>query len=160
LHNSYASGIAPDSAIRIREIVKELRAKGKTILLATHNMEEADRLSDVVGILKEGKLIAVDTPANLRGILRDRRMVITFIPQRQLTQSNHVMNNLIQGLKRISAISSVSVGNPEVVLHLKGLEEITPIVGMLANSGLRINSIETKEPTLEDVFIRFTEKQS
>jgi ABC-2 type transport system ATP-binding protein len=156
LFDEPTSGVAPDSAIRIREIIEELKARGKTILLATHNMEEADKLSDVVGILKEGKLLAVDTPFNLRRILRERRAVITFTPQEQLTWSNDAVNNLARRFRQVKGISDVSVGNPEMVLSLKGSEEITPIIEILANSGLRIRSIETQEPSLEDVFIRVT----
>jgi ABC-2 type transport system ATP-binding protein len=156
LFDEPTSGVAPDSAIRIREIIEELKARGKTILLATHNMEEADKLSDVVGILKEGKLLAVDTPFNLRRILRERRAVITFTPQEQLTWSNDAVSNLARRFRQVKGISDVSVGNPEMVLSLKGSEEITPIIEILANSGLRIRSIETQEPSLEDVFIRVT----
>lgn len=149
-------GIDPASAIHIRGIIEELQARGKTILLTTHNMEEADKLSDVVGILKEGRLAAVDTPTNLRGILRNKRMVITFNPQ--VLSAGSKVNDLAYTLRRIPAVSSISMGNPGLVLHLNDTAAVTPIIRALSDSGLEIKCIKTEEPTLEDVFIRLTEQ--
>ena len=151
------TGIDPSSAIHIRRVIEELRARGKTVLLTTHNMEEADKLSDVVGILKEGRLVAVDTPANLRAILRNRRMVITFNPQVLSVGSKEKVNDLAHTLRTIPAVSGISMSNPDLVLHLNDTAGITPIIHMLSGSGLEIQSIRTEEPTLEDVFIRLTE---
>ena len=59
-------GLDPQAARRVRELVTELKAEGHTILLTTHYMEEADQLSDRIGIIDQGKVIALDTPANLK----------------------------------------------------------------------------------------------
>lgn len=151
------TGIDPGSAIHIRGVIEELRARGKTILVTTHNMEEADKLSDVIGVLKEGRPVAVDTPANLRGILRNRKMMITFDSQVLSAGSKGKMNNLARTLRRIPAVSSISMGNPGLVLYLNDTAGVTPIIGALSDSSLEIQSIRTEEPTLEDVFVRLTE---
>jgi len=127
LFDEPTSGIDPGSAMRIREIIKELKGRGKTVLLTTHNMGEAEKLSDVVGILKEGKLIAVGTPPNLRGVLRERKMVITFSPRTPSAQSGNRVCDLARRLARLPAVASASAGNPNLVLHLNSPGEITPI---------------------------------
>jgi ABC-2 type transport system ATP-binding protein len=152
------AGIDPGSAIHIRGIIEELKARGKTILLTTHNMEVADKLSDLIGILKEGRLIEVDTPANLRGILWNKRMVITLDPQVLSACSKEKLNDLAHTLRRIPAVSSISMGNPDLVLQLNDTTSITAIVRTLSDSGLEIKCIKTEEPTLENVFIRLTEQ--
>ncbi len=150
------TGIDPGSAIHIREVIGKLRASGKTVLLTTHNMEEADKLSNVVGILREGKLVAMDTPGNLRRVLRNRTMVITFSPQ--VLSAKNKVDYLTRNLSRIHGVSRVSVGNPDLILDLSDVAGITPILRALSESGVQVEGIETKEPSLEDVFVRLTER--
>jgi len=60
------AGLDPSSSESIREIIKEERERGATVLLLTHDMEEADKLSDRVAFMNKGKIVAVDTPHNLK----------------------------------------------------------------------------------------------
>lgn len=69
-------GIDPSAAQEIREMIKELRNKGKTILLATHNTDEAEKLSDTIGILKKGRLIKVGAPQDLKDLFREATIII------------------------------------------------------------------------------------
>ena len=69
------SGLDPEAAKLVRDFIAELKAEGRTIFLCTHNLEEADRLCDRVGIFKT-RLITVDSPANIRQRLYGRRVVL------------------------------------------------------------------------------------
>jgi len=60
------TALDPQSTRFVRDLVKELKAMGHTIVLTTHIMEEADELSDTISIIDHGKIIATDTPANLK----------------------------------------------------------------------------------------------
>ena len=59
-------GLDPQSARNLRELILDIKAEGRTVLLTTHYMEEADLLCDRIGIVDAGKIIAMDTPANLK----------------------------------------------------------------------------------------------
>jgi ABC-2 type transport system ATP-binding protein len=67
-------GLDPQAARRVRELVKELKAEGHTILLTTHYMEEADQLSDRIGIIDQGKVIALGTPAELKRAFHNKTL--------------------------------------------------------------------------------------
>src|SRR5690606_14306886 len=68
-------GLDPQSARNLRELIAEIRAEGRTVLLTTHYMEEADLLCDRVGIIDLGKIIALDTPANLKQSIKQLDVV-------------------------------------------------------------------------------------
>jgi len=149
------SGIDPESAIQIRELIFDLKRKGKTILLTTHNMDEAERLSDVIGILREGKLIAVDTPDNLRRSLRQRRLKIDFKEERLNSYKEKILQ-LSERLKQRTDILSVTVRNFSLIIGLKNQSRINEILSLLAKSDLGIISTKVEEANLEEVFLRLT----
>jgi ABC-2 type transport system ATP-binding protein len=60
------SGLDPEAAKLVRDFIAELKTEGRTIVLCTHNLDEADRLCDRVAVLDHGRVIALDTPANLK----------------------------------------------------------------------------------------------
>src|SRR5438105_3288424 len=68
-------GLDPQSARNLRELILEIKAEGRTILLTTHYMEEADQLCDRVGIIDAGRIIALDTPANLKRLIKQLDIV-------------------------------------------------------------------------------------
>ena len=72
------SGLDPNTATLIRQYILELKEKGTTIVLTTHDMHEADELSDRVGIMHNGKLVALDTPENLKKQFGEENMTIQY----------------------------------------------------------------------------------
>jgi ABC-2 type transport system ATP-binding protein len=68
-------GLDPQAARKLREIIKELKQEGHTVLLTTHYMEEADQLSDRIGIIDQGKIIALDTPARLKETINQKDII-------------------------------------------------------------------------------------
>ena len=68
-------GLDPQSALNLREIILDIKNEGRTVLLTTHYMEEADFLSDRIVIMDGGKIIALDTPGNLKSRLKDAKSI-------------------------------------------------------------------------------------
>jgi ABC-2 type transport system ATP-binding protein len=74
------AGLDPESARLVRDFITELRQEGRTIFLCTHNLDEADRLCDRIGVFKS-RLLVVDSPANLRRQLFGRKVVFHLVPE-------------------------------------------------------------------------------
>jgi len=95
------SGLDPQSALNLRELILEIKEEGKTVLLTTHYMEEADFLSDRVAIIDHGKIIALDTPDNLKKNLNKANILILELNRWDKTIENNLTN--IKAVKNISS---------------------------------------------------------
>lgn len=131
----------------IKALIKE---EDITIILTTHYMEEADQLSNRIAIMDFGKIVALDTPGNLKGQLGQESISITVSDAEALSQ-------VLQGA---GLGSGVIISENELKIHVQNASEVLPrIVEASANAGFRINSITLHEPNLEDVFIHYTGRQ-
>ncbi|MCJ7509207.1 MAG: ATP-binding cassette domain-containing protein [candidate division Zixibacteria bacterium] len=149
------SGIDPDSAIKIRQLIVDLKEKGRTILLTTHNMDEADRLSDTIGILREGKLVAVDTPGNLRRSLKKRILKVEF-KEEGLGSYKEKIQELFKKLKESKEILNTTIKNFSLIINLKDQSTINQILSLIAASNIGVMSTKVEEANLEDVFVEIT----
>ncbi len=151
-------GLDPNSAVVIREFIKEKLQKdqGKTILLTTHYMEEADQLCDQIAVIDHGKIIAHGTPGELKANIRKidvLRINATGVPP-SLTSDLKP----IQGIEevRVTPIDPVA-GLTEILVHTQNAEEALPhLTETMVKLGVRIRLIEQSKPSLEDVFISLT----
>lgn len=148
-------GLDPNSARKVREVVLELKKQGKTILLTTHNMFEAEYLSDRVAIINKGRIIAIATPRELKEKVSGKRVV-------ELEVSGNY-RKLEAGLKGIGGVEAVSLqenngsGYTSLIrIIYSGDEVLDRIIAKLANSDVKIRSLRNLEPTLEDVFVYYT----
>jgi ABC-2 type transport system ATP-binding protein len=140
-------GLDPQSRRAIWEYIEGLKGK-KTILLTTHYMEEADSLSDRIGIIDEGRIIALGTSEELKAdILKTRSMVIS---AENLTAE--VLDDLRSKYSRVEEI------NGGVKISHKDLD-FKEIVDYLHSQGVTVYSAALEQPTLEDVFIQTTGKR-
>lgn len=142
-------GLDPQTRNHLWQYISTLsKEKGITIIITTHYMEEADRLCNRVAIIDHGKIIALDTPANLKdGIGGD---VVTI--------KSPDTAAIIQTLKE-PWINRMDVHDDEVVISLRNAEQhLSTIVTLLVNQQIPITSISIHKPTLEDVFLSFTGK--
>jgi ABC-2 type transport system ATP-binding protein len=142
-------GLDPQTRNHLWQYIATLaKEKGITIILTTHYMEEADRLCNRIAIIDHGKIIAMDTPENLKnGIGGDVVTIKSPDPDRVAT--------LLAGpqfgrVERQSEVVTVSLQNAE--------QHISAIVLLLAKNKIPIESIAIHKPTLEDVFLSFTGK--
>lgn len=139
------TGLDPQSRRVLWDIIRELRNRGKTIVLTTHYMEEAEALCDRVGIIDHGKLVALDTP----GALINRLAGVSSI-----TTSAYVPLADIQSQPYIS-----SVQRNGTQLHLQTNDvamTLRAILDLAEQHRVSLNDLHIKQPNLEDVFLNLT----
>lgn len=141
------SGLDVQTRRRIWEYIKEMNKKeGVTMVLTTHYMEEADYLCERVGIMDRGKIIALDTPWNLKNL----------IGSDLVTLETKGKGN-VDVLKNMDFVKSFTKHEDFVVLSMeKGEERIVDIIEKSHQAGIEIKSVALRKPSLEDVFLLFT----
>jgi ABC-2 type transport system ATP-binding protein len=146
------SGLDPQSRLALWEIIGEIHGRGQTILLTTHYMEEADRLCDRVAIMDHGRLLALDTPADLKrtvGADTVVRINTAGDPER-----------LLGGVRQLDGISDGSVVDGHVLVTARGADGLLPRILQRAEAdGFDVRDVSVTEPTLETVFINLTGKE-
>jgi ABC-2 type transport system ATP-binding protein len=145
-------GLDPEIAKETRNMVRELVEKGKTVLLTTHYMFEADELCKRVGIIRNGEIVALDTPSGLKKYVMDTSVVEI--------EGFGITDKEVSQFKEISEVKAVSADlseNKQVlkIQTAKGSEIIAEVQAILKNS--RIYDLKIKEPTLEDAYLRLVE---
>jgi ABC-2 type transport system ATP-binding protein len=140
------TGLDPQARRAIWDLVRDIRARGKTVFLTTHLMEEAERLCDRVAIIDHGRIVDVGTPAEL---------VRRHCPERTVTVTTEDPG--AEGwFAGIAGVRSVERVGSDVILRGDGDALLTRVVGCLAEHGIHITDVRTQVPTLEDVFLRVT----
>ncbi len=142
-------GLDPQTRNHLWQYIATLNKEhGITIILTTHYMEEADRLCHRIAIIDHGKIIALDSPANLKdGIGGDVVTITSSDPSAIVTVLNEPW------------ISRIEQHDGEVTINLQNAEQhIGSIVTLLNRNGIAIESISIHKPTLEDVFLSYTGK--
>ena len=144
-------GIDPQSRRSILDTVKDLNKQGMTVLYTTHYMEEAQELSDRVGIIDHGKLIALGTQKELTQIVGEYDTLRLHIGEEDDAEK------LAQALNGIPGVVKCSAADHEVVLVVPEAEEaLAPAVTRANEAGIRIHSVDIQEPNLETVFLQLT----
>jgi ABC-2 type transport system ATP-binding protein len=140
------AGLDPQSRALVREYIRNL-ARIKTVILTTHNMDEAERLADRVAIIDHGKLLVVDTPEKLRCTLGEGDVLeleISGDPEIALSLAREIF-------------SDVSITNHTLVARGHDLiEKIPALIEKLRISNIIQKEIKLRENTLEDVFLALT----
>ena len=150
-------GLDPQAARRVRELVAELKNEGHTILLTTHYMEEADMLSDRIGIIDQGKIIALDTPSNLKKRIDQQEIV-----RMEISGWHDELSEAIQNLPETSNLVTRSLDSEslyEVSLQTANSRAVLPgIIETVNQNGTHLVNMNIVRPSLEDVFINLTGK--
>ncbi|UCH42227.1 MAG: ABC transporter ATP-binding protein [Dehalococcoidales bacterium] len=154
-------GLDPTSSAEFRSLLcdKLAREEGKTILISTHNLHEAQDICDRIAILNRGKIIACDTPANIQHMLLEEKVFnITFVN----TTGRAPAGVVLTGLEKLPGVNSITPGYDseggfnQVSIRVNKDADLSGILELIVKNGLRIGGITTKEPTLEEVFIAMT----
>jgi ABC-2 type transport system ATP-binding protein len=149
-------GLDPQASRDLRARVRELRDQGKTVLLTTHYMEEADQLCDRVAIIDHGRIVALDTPAALKRTIRAEEVVHLEIGL--LGDDAPMLERL--GRTATLARSERRNGTLNVTAHCASAREFVPAAFDAARSnGATIRHVEVVPVTLEDVFLSLTGRQ-
>ncbi len=134
------SGLDVQSARRIRQKIMEIRDEGRTVFLTSHNMQEVSVLCERVGILKNGKMVTVDSPENLRHRIGGSLTVEFCFDQ---TVSSVPLN-------------AERVGDKFRIYTAKPHDTICSIVEFATHNQLNIETLNVQSPSLEDVFVKLT----
>jgi ABC-2 type transport system ATP-binding protein len=145
------AGLDPQSRLALWEILRELHAQGQTILLTTHYMEEADQLCDRVAIMDQGRILAKDTPAELKRSV-DADTIVR-------VQTDGDQQELAGKLGAMEGATHADVGDGVVRVYLRGVTGPVPrVVDAAEAAGFTVTDLSITEPTLETVFISLTGK--
>ena len=137
------------SRLMVWDMIDELRDEGSTIMLATNMMDEADRVSDRVGIMNRGELAIVGTPSRLKSSLRGRDVI-----EMKLSVPRP---ELVEEIKQIEEVESVDADSPTLRVVLSNGRALLPhVINLVTAKGGTIESVSLNEPTLEDVFLHYT----
>ncbi len=144
-------GIDPQSRRAILDSVKDLNKQGMTVLYTTHYMEEAQELSDRVGIIDHGKLIALGTQAELT------RQVGEMDTLRLHVGENDPVETLVKALQGMPGIKRADQTDHTIDVITPNSEEVlAPVITKANEIGVKIRSVDIKEPDLESVFLHLT----
>jgi ABC-2 type transport system ATP-binding protein len=150
-------GLDPQAARNLRELILQLKGDGHTILLTTHYMEEADQLSDRIGIIDTGKIIALDTSEHLKNRIDQKEIV-----RLEVSGWYEKIGEQLRGLKGVDTMSARKMENDglwEVSLQSANSRGIlSGVVETINHNGTRLLNMNIVRPTLEDVFINLTGK--
>ena len=139
------AGLDPEMARLVREFISELRDKGRTIFLCTHNLNEADRLCDRIAVVNT-RLLALDTPEALRAKLYDRVVVI------HLSAASPVFEEV---LSEQPFVRSVEIKDNKLVVGLDDPERNNPeLIRALVDAGADIQFVGELRRSLEEIYLR------
>jgi ABC-2 type transport system ATP-binding protein len=154
-----STGLDPAARLFVWDRIRDLRQAGVTIVLTTHDMDEAAALADRVGIVDCGRLLALDTPSALvRGLSTGSSLQITVEPAGELRMTG-LLDRLgtLAGVQRCEQVGA-EAGVHTIRIYLTGeaAAMVAPVVAAVPEFGGRLTGVEIGEASLEDVFIELT----
>ena len=145
------SGLDPEAARLVRSFIEELSEQGRTIFMCTHNLNEADRLCDRIGIFKS-RLITVDTPQNLRHELYGRKVVFHL---------RVVDPAWVESIERIQGVHDVQQVDQKLVITLDNPEQLNPqIIRLLVGLEADLQFVGELRHSLEEIYLQTMEEET
>ncbi|MCE5298684.1 MAG: ATP-binding cassette domain-containing protein [Methanoregulaceae archaeon] len=142
-------GLDPESRREVWQQISRLNTEKTTIILTTHYMDEAEKLCDRIAFMNRGKLIALDTPDNLKKV----------IPTGELLEIGfgHLDEGVITAIRDLAEVRSVEVQDQILKISVSSGSKVLPVVlANLERFSIPVLSISIRAPSLEDVFIYLT----
>ncbi len=146
------AGLDPQSRIGLWEIVGALHETGQTVVLTTHNMEEADQLCDRIGIMDRGRILSLGTPEELKQSVGADTIVTV--------SSDGNLERLAESLcDRVEGIDGAAVRDGSVQVAVRGTDRVlVRVIGAAEEAGYIVSDVQIAPPSLETVFIGLTGK--
>ena len=144
-------GLDPQSRRLLWDKITNLSKDGQTIFLTTHYMEEADILCDRVAIMDEGKILALDTPANLKKTITKSNTVETIVQEAKPA--------FVEDVKKLKSERFKQDGNHLFLFSKDGQSIVPKIMELASKHKVEISGVNLHAATLEDVFIQLTGKE-
>jgi ABC-2 type transport system ATP-binding protein len=147
------SGLDPQARLALWDLTRDLQRSGHTILLTTHDMDEADALCERIAVMDEGKVLALDTPAGLKASVGAQRIVTVTLGQPD--------DGTLRGrLEQIAGVARVEA-DEKVLRVYTDLEQglVVEIVNAVIAAGADLRDLSVAEPTLEAVYLKLTGRE-
>jgi ABC-2 type transport system ATP-binding protein len=145
-----SAGLDPQTRLLLAEMMRDYNARGKTILLTTHNMEEADSLCHRVAIVDHGKVIAIGTPQELK-----RSVPGGFLVRLHFSSALPALVNVLRALPGVTEARALEDGQVDLYADRGGVL-IPTIVSAATAAGATIHDVHIFEPSLENLFLHHT----
>ncbi|MCL6451746.1 MAG: ABC transporter ATP-binding protein [Acetobacteraceae bacterium] len=144
------AGLDPVAAAALRDDIATLAAReGVTVFLTTHNLGEAERLCGLVGVIRQGKLLAVGPPNRLRAQ-----------GSAQVEVAGRGFSGQVLGLLRARPeVAAAEVRDDRLVIELRGAAEVAPLVALLVQNGAQVEEVRQARASLEEVFLTMMEEE-
>jgi ABC-2 type transport system ATP-binding protein len=143
------AGLDPEAARTVRDFIKALKTQGRTVLLCTHNLAEAEQLCDRIAVLKS-HLVALDTPEALRSQVFGRKTIIRL---RQVT------SEIVAALGEIDGVGRVEHQGNRLFLTLENPDQDHPrIVRRLVELGADVQKVAEEKHSLEDTYLNLIQE--
>lgn len=153
------TGLDAISSRNVREFVKStVKERGKTVLYTTHYIEEAAQICDRIGILKQGKIVAVGAPDALRDKIKKQERIYLILEQVSPVQIDQM--NAIQGVISIIEKNDEDLmpNQKALCIELQSIDQLPQIFDFLFNQKIKLINFKREEPSLEDAFIELTKR--
>jgi ABC-2 type transport system ATP-binding protein len=145
------AGLDPIAASALREDLAALAAQtGVTVFLTTHNLAEAEKLCAQVAVIRQGRLIAIGHPDELRA--RTGRPHVEFI-------GHGFESQMLEALRAQPGVTQASLQNGRLVVELTPTAEVAPLLNMLVSAGAQIEEVRKGQASLEDAFLDLVESE-
>jgi ABC-2 type transport system ATP-binding protein len=145
------SGLDPQARHATWDLVREVHDRGRTVVLTTHYMEEAERLCDRVMIVDHGRVVALDSPAALIRGLDDR--------QRVTIGGEGVDERVLAAFRAVPGVRRVDRSNGQVLVYGDSDRFLAPMLGVLQASSIAVRDLRTEQVNLEAVFLALTGRE-
>jgi len=144
------TGLDPQARRQLWELIERFKTEGRTIILTTHYMDEAERLSDRVAVMDHGKIIALGTPRELIASIGAEHML-----EFAVAEGSAVLD--LEALERLDSVHVARRENGNYALQVSELHRsVAAVFEELAERGIPITELRTHSSTLEDVFVSLT----
>jgi ABC-2 type transport system ATP-binding protein len=140
------TGLDPQARRAIWDLVRGIRERGKTVLLTTHLMEEAERLCDRVAIIEHGRIIDIDSP---------ERLVKRHCPERTVVLATDD-RSAAERFRAIPRVDEITCSGSQFTIRGSGDDLVTDVIHCLSENRTRVTDFRTILPNLEDVFLKLT----
>jgi len=140
------TGLDPQARRACWDLVRGIRARGKTVFLTTHLMEEAERLCDRVAIIEHGRVIEIDSP---------ERLVARHCPERTVVLiTDHAQ--AVDRFRAIPRVAEVAIDGSRITVQGAGEDLVPNVIRCVSEHGIRVTDFRTSVPTLKDAYLKLT----
>lgn len=145
------AGLDPIAAAALREDLAALGAReGVTVFLTTHNMSEAEKLCGLVGVIRQGRLLAVGNPDQLRSQSGGQRVEIV---------GSGFSENVLALLRTRPEVSAAERQNGHLSLHLQAGTNVAPLINLMIGAGVQMEEVRKGKASLEEIFLSMMEEE-